>query len=89
MTFWTDLVLPIVILVLAIGLVIFVLNLVLRAVHLDITIIRILGFFAIWYFVGPIIYNWMEAHIITEAHEGIKILFMPIQAIYQAFSKLL
>ena len=88
MLFWTDIVIPIIVVALSIGLIVFALNLILRAVHLDITIIRILAFFIIWYFVGPVIYNFLLNHLITNEQEGIKILYMPIQFIYQEISKL-
>ncbi len=88
MSFWINLVLPIVILALSMAGVVFIINLVLRAIHFDVTIVRILAFFAIWYFVGPFIYNWMLSTFVTEEYEGLKILYMPIQYIYNAISKL-
>lgn len=88
MWFFRDIVFPIVIALLVLALIIFVLNLVLRFFHLDIPIIRIVGLFGIWYYVGPIIYNWLITKVIVVPREGIRILYMPIQAIIEAFEKL-
>ena len=88
MLFWKDIVLPIVIVAVAVLVIVLALNLVLRTLKLDITIIRIFGFFAIWYFVGPIIYDWLISNVLTVQYEGIKILYMPIQYIVEAISKL-
>lgn len=88
MIFWTDIVFPIAIALFALVLIVFVLNLGLRLVHLDIAIFRIAGGLAIWYYVGPIIYTWLLEKIITVPREGIEIIYMPIHAFIEAFEKL-
>ena len=85
MWFFRDIVFPIVIALLVLALIIFVLNLVLRFFRLDIPIIRIVGLVGIWYYVGPIIYNWLITKVIVVPREGIRILYMPIQAIIEVF----
>ena len=88
MVFWRDLVLPIVIVAICVAAIVLVINLVLRTFKLDITIFRIIAFFAIWYFVGPIVYNWLSNNVLSVHYEGIKILYMPIQYIIEYLSKL-
>lgn len=88
MVFWKDIVFPIVLAVLAIGAIVFVLNLVLRFIHLDIPILKVAGVIAIWYYVGPIIYDWLLYQIMSGPNEAIEIIYMPIQAIIAAFEKL-
>lgn len=88
MIFWKDIVFPVVVLVAAVWVIVFVINLVLRALKLDMTILRIAAFFAIWYFVGPIIYNWLSDYVFTIKYEAIKILYMPIQYLMAALQKL-
>lgn len=88
MIFWKDIVFPIVVLLVAVFFIVFVINLVLRALKIDITILRIAAFFAIWYFVGPIIYDWLCNHVFTIQYEAIKILYMPIQYVIAALKKL-
>ena len=88
MVFWRDLVFPIVIMALAVWLIILVINLVLRALKLDITFLRIAAFFAIWYFVGPIIYDWLSYHVLNVQYEAIKVLYQPIQYIMAELKKL-
>ncbi len=88
MIFWKDIVFPIVVLLVAVFFIVFVINLVLRALKLDITILRIAAFFAIWYFVGPIIYDWLCNYVFTVQYEAIKILYMPIQYVIAALRKL-
>lgn len=86
--FWKDIVFPVVILVVAVLAIVFVINLVLRAIKLDMTIFRIAAFFAIWYFVGPIIYDWLSYHVLTVNYEAIRILYMPIQYVIVELRKL-
>jgi len=88
MLFWKDIILPILIIALAVLLIELILNLILRAIKLDMTILRIVGFFVIWYFIGPIIYDWLATHVLTVQHEAIEVLYMPIQHIIDYLSKL-
>lgn len=88
MIFWKDIMFPIILALLALFLILFVINLVLRFFGLDIPILRLILLLAIWYYVGPEIYNWLSYAIITTQHEGIRILYMPIQSIIEAFESL-
>lgn len=88
MWFFRDVMFPIVLALLALTLIVFILNLVLRFLHIDIPIIRFAGLLGIWYYVGPIIYNWLITNVIVVSREGIEILYAPIQAILEAFEKL-
>ena len=88
MWFFRDIVFPIVLALLALTLIVFVINLVLRFFHLDIPILRLAGLLGIWYYIGPIIYNWLITKIILVPREGIEILYTPIQSIIEAFEKL-
>lgn len=88
MIFWKDIVFPIVLAILAIGLIIFLLNLILRFFRIDIPILKVIALFAIWYYVGPIIYEWLLYKVITVPNEGIEIIYTPIQSIIEVFEKL-
>ena len=88
MWFFRDIMLPIVIAVLAFVLIVYILNLILRFFSLDIPILRFVVFFSIWYYLGPIMYSWLIDKIIVIPKEGIKILYMPVQAIISAIEKL-
>ena len=88
MVFWRDLVFPIVIMAIAVWLIILVIYLVLRPLKFDITFLRIAAFFAIWYFVGPIIYDWLSYHVLNVQYEAIKVLYEPIQYIIIELKKL-
>lgn len=88
MWFFRDIVFPIVLALLALTLIVFILNLVLRFFHIDIPILRFIGLVGIWYYVGPIIYNWLTSKIIVISREGIEIIYTPIQSILEAFEKI-
>jgi len=57
----------------------------LRFFGIDIPIIRFVALVALWYFVGPILYNWLASNIVAVQYEGIEILYMPIQKILEVF----
>ena len=88
MWFFRDIVFPIVLALLVLTLIVYILNLVLRLFHIDIPIIRFAGLIGFWYFVGPILYNWLMTKVIVVPKEGIRILYMPIQAILEVFEKI-
>jgi len=88
MWFFRDIVFPIVLALLAFALIIFILNMILKFFSIDIPILRFAGLLIVWYYIGPIIYDWLIDKIIVVPREGIRILYMPIQAILEAFEKL-
>ena len=88
MWFFRDIVFPIVLVLFALTFIVFILNFVLRLFNIDIPIIRFVGLIGFWYYVGPVLYNWLITNIIIVEREGIRILYMPIQAIIEAFEKL-
>lgn len=88
MWFFRDIVFPIVLALFALTFIVFILNLVLRFFHLDIPIIRLIGLIAMWYYVGPIIYNWLVSKIIVVQRDFIEIIYNPIQSIVEVFTKL-
>ena len=88
MWFFRDIVFPIVLALLAFALIIFILNMILKFFSIDIPILRFAGLLIVWYYIGPIIYDWLIDKIIVVPREGIRILYMPIQSILEAFEKL-
>lgn len=85
MWFFRDIVFPIALALLLLGLIVYILNLILRFFSLDIPILRFAGLIGLWYYLGPIVYNWLITKIIVVQREGIRILYMPIQAIIEVF----
>ena len=85
MWFFRDIVFPIVLALLLLGLIVYILNLILRFFSLDIPILRFAGLIGLWYYLGPIVYDWLITKIIVVPREGIRILYMPIQAIIEVF----
>ena len=88
MAFWRDIVFPIVLAIIAFGGIVFLVKITLRFFGFDIPIIRFAIVLAIWYFVGPIIYDWLMYAVVRVYHEAIEIIYMPIQSIIEAFEKL-
>lgn len=88
MLFFKDIIFPIVLLLLALFLILFLLNLVLRLFGIDIPILKFAGVMAAWYYIGPIMYNWLVEKILTVAYEGIEIIYTPIQSILEALQRI-
>ncbi len=88
MIFFKDIIFPIVLLLVTLFLILFALNLILRFFGIDIPILKFAGLIAIWYYIGPIMYNWLVEKIVTVPHEGIEIIYTPIQSILEALQKL-
>lgn len=88
MVFWRDLILPMVVVAVCVIGIVLIINLILRTFKLDFTVLRIFLFFAIWYFIGPIVYDFLSNNVLVVHYEGIKILYMPVQYIINHFSKL-
>lgn len=85
MVFWRDMVFPIVVALLLLGGIVFVANLVLRFFRIDFPIIRLIVVVALWYYLGPIAYNFLLDNVINIRYELIEIIYSPIQSIISAF----
>lgn len=81
MVFVKDIAIPLILATLSIGLISYLINVILRFIKLDLVIIKIALFLLVWYFVGPIIYNWLLYAIMTSSNEIIEFFYMPIQVI--------
>ena len=81
MVFVKDIAIPIILAALSIGLISYLINVILRFIKLDLVIIKIALFLLVWYFVGPIIYNWLLYAIMTSSNEIIEFFYMPIQVV--------
>ena len=81
MVYVKDIAIPLILAALSIGLISYLINVILRFIKLDLVIIKIALFLLVWYFVGPIIYNWLLYAIMTSSNEIIEFFYMPIQVI--------
>ena len=81
MVFVKDIAIPLILAALSIGLISYLINVILRFIKLDLVIIKIALFLLVWYFVGPIIYNWLLYAIMTSSNEIIEFFYMPIQVL--------
>lgn len=81
MVFVKDIAIPLILVALSIGLISYLINVILRFIKLDLVIIKIALFLLVWYFVGPIIYNWLLYAIMTSSNEIIEFFYMPIQVV--------
>lgn len=81
MVFVKDIAIPLILAALSIGLISYLINVILRFIKLDLVIIKIALFLLVWYFVGPIIYNWLLYAIMTSSNEVIEFFYMPIQVV--------
>lgn len=81
MVFVKDIAIPLILAALSIGLISYLINVILRLIKLDLVIIKIALFLLVWYFVGPIIYNWLLYAIMTSSNEIIEFFYMPIQVV--------
>ena len=81
MVFVKDIAIPLILAALSIGLISYLINVILRFIKLYLVIIKIALFLLVWYFVGPIIYNWLLYAIMTSSNEIIEFFYMPIQVI--------
>ena len=81
MVFVKDIAIPLILAALSIGLISYLINVILRFIKLDLVIIKFALFLLVWYFVGPVIYNWLLYAIMTSSNEIIEFFYMPIQVI--------
>ena len=85
---WKDIVLPIVIVLLSISVIVTAINIIFRLFRFDIAILKFIAIIAVWYYVGPKIYDWLLYKVIANPNEAIRIIYMPIQSILQIFDKI-
>ncbi len=86
--FLKSVVFPILLASLCITLIIVLVNALFRFAQLDIWILRLAGVLVAWYFLGPILLDWLTNILHIELSEGIKILYTPIQSILAEFNNL-
>lgn len=79
--FLKGVVFPIFLAALCITLIIVIVNALFRFAQLDIWILRFAGILIAWYFLGPILLDWLTNVLNIELSEGVKILYTPIQSI--------
>lgn len=80
--------LPILLAVVSLALIIAIVNALFRLAQLDIWILRVVGVLIVWYFVGPVLLNWLTDILNIEVSDGIRILYTPIQSIMDKFNKI-
>ena len=81
MIFMKDIFIPLVLVALLIGGLNYLILALLRFIRLDFALFKIVIFFIVWYFVGPIIYNILLENVIVNENEIIRLLYMPVQII--------
>lgn len=81
MNFLKDIIIPLIIAAIAVGFLSYLINVLLRSIRLDISIIKIILFFVVWYFVGPVIYQFLLNNIITYENDVISFFYQPVQVI--------
>ena len=81
MIFMKDIFIPLVLVALLIGGLNYLILALLRFIRLDFALFKIVIFFIVWYFVGPIIYNILLQNVIVNENEIIRFLYMPVQII--------
>ena len=88
MWFLRDIVLPIALALILLSLIVFIIHSVLKFFTLDIPIIKVAGLIGVWYYLGPIVYEWLMTKIVVVPREGIRVLYMPIHVIIETVKKL-
>ena len=81
MRFLLDIIVPLLIAGFSIGVISYLINLILRLVKLDIAVIKLALFLGAWYFVGPIVYDFILGTVIKYENEIIIFIYKPIQVI--------
>lgn len=66
-----------------IGFISYIINVILRFVGLDIPIIKVALFLVAWYFVGPIVYNFLLEHVIVNQNDVITFIYKPVQMLME------
>lgn len=84
MRFLLDIVVPLMVAGISIGIISTLITSLLRIIHFDVTIVKIILFFVAWYYVGPIIYNFLLDKIIVNQNDILEFIYKPAQAIMEA-----
>ena len=66
-----------------IGFISYIINVILRFIGLDIPIIKVALFLVAWYFVGPIVYNFLLEHVIVNQNDVITFIYKPVQMLME------
>ena len=81
MKFILDIAIFLVTAAISIGLISYIMTRILKFIGIDIPIIKVALFLGVWYFVGPIIYEYLVENIVANQNEVIEYIYMPIQKI--------
>lgn len=81
MVFIKDIAVPLLVAAITVGALNYIIIKFLRFIGLDITILKIIIFFIIWYYVGPFLYEILVNNIIVYENEGISFIYTPVQTI--------
>lgn len=85
MIFLKNIAFPLLIAAIAVSILSTVINFLLRLIGLDITFIKLILFFAVWYFIGPILYDFVLT-VMSSSNEIIEFIYMPVQTIMGIFN---
>ena len=86
MRFLLDIVVPLIAAGISVGIISSLITSILRIIHFDVSIIKIILFFVAWYFIGPIIYNFLLDTIIVNQNDILEFIYKPVQAVMQALN---
>jgi hypothetical protein len=81
MSFLKDIIIPLVVAAIAVGFLSNLVNFVLRLIRLDVLVLKLILFFGAWYFIGPLIYNFLLNTIIAHENDVISFFYQPVQII--------
>ncbi len=83
MRFVLDIGVSLVVAGIVIGFISYIINVILRFIGLDIPIIKVALFLVAWYFVGPIVYNFLLEHVIVNQNDVITFIYKPVQMLME------
>lgn len=84
-----NMILPILIALLAISISYGFIRFLLRIIGISTSFTNFIFTLAAWYFLGPLLHNWLLSILITEGNEVVEFVFMPIQSVIGLFSQVL
>lgn len=76
-----DVILPLLIAAIGIGVLSYIINVLLRLIGFDVFLVKIALFFVAWYFIGPVIYKILLNSMIVYEKELVTFIYEPIQLI--------